>query len=304
MRRPIAATTSTIEEPQVEPVEAAAALVASGSPTGRGGSASRRSAPGARRSGRRSDHDGRSNHAGTRRRLGADPASAAAVAPARAAAAAPADLGRRPAHRSPPGPAPAASSQASQLAARAPSSAASVRRAAGRSWAKTHRNTAVLSSAISRHAELGADRLADPQPVPDARVVRVDRRQDDVHVEERRHRRRRRRRSASATRTRAGSRRARTAGTGSARGRASGRRRRRARGPTRRRGSSAGRAAARRGTGRRRTAAARAAGRRRPPPGTGRSTPSWSRRATGASKIQPPLVAMLWPSTGNSAHRL
>ena len=25
---------------------------------------------------------------------------------------------------------------------------------------------------------------------------------------------------------------------------------------------------------------------------------------TGASKIQPPLVAMLWPSTGNSAHRL
>ena len=38
------------------------------------------------------------------------------------------------------------------------------------------------------HALLAAERIADPQPVLDARVVRVERREDDVHVQERRRR--------------------------------------------------------------------------------------------------------------------
>ena len=72
-----------------------------------------------------------------------------------------ADLRHRPAHRSPPGPAPASSSQASGSRP-CSSSASSVRRAAGRSWAKTHTNTAVLTSAIS--VTPNWDRIASPMP--------------------------------------------------------------------------------------------------------------------------------------------
>ena len=72
------------------------------------------------------------------------------------------------------------------------------------------------------------------------RVVRIERREDDVHVRRTSRPTGRRRRSASATRPRRGSPRARRTGTRSARGRGSGPRRRRGPGRPGPRGSSAG----------------------------------------------------------------
>ena len=109
-----------------------------------------------------SDQDGRSNHAGTTRRPGVELASAVAVAPAPAPAATgppPPPTGERTArHRGHAG-LPRPRRRGSRPCS---SSASSDRRAAGRSWAKAHTNTAVLTSAIS--VTPSWDRIASPIP--------------------------------------------------------------------------------------------------------------------------------------------
>ena len=176
------------QEPQVEAVEAAAALAVERRRAVGADAASRRCAPGTTRSGRRPTTTGGRTTPARGAAWASDPASAAAVAPA------PARRDRR--RRAPPPRRRAGRPTGATagllvpgvgLAARAPAPPRASAGPPGRSWAKAQTNTAVLTSAISVTPNWRADRLADPQPVPDARVVRVDRGQDDVHVEERRH---------------------------------------------------------------------------------------------------------------------
>ena len=124
-------------------------------------------------------------------------------------------------------------------------SASSVARPAGRIWRNAQIAATRLARATSDDAGRAPDPRADAQPVADGRVARVDRRQDDVHVEERRRPTGRCRRRATALRSPRGSLRARRTGKGSARGRGSAGRRRRSPAASRRRGSSAGQGAGR-----------------------------------------------------------
>ena len=117
-----------------------------------------------------------------------------------------------------------------------------------RSCRNAHPNPARCSRAI--RITPGSERMdgTDPQPVLDRRVVRVERRQDDVHVQERRHRQERIGDRPAPREDREDHDRARRTGIRSARGRESGRRRRRGSGPRDRRAGSADRGGARRGT--------------------------------------------------------
>ena len=80
-----------------------------------------------------------------------------------------------------------ASSPASSSDAAA-SSSSRRSRAPARSWTKAHANAAAWRTREQDDPGLRADRRPDPEPVGDRRVVRVEGRQDDVHVGERRHR--------------------------------------------------------------------------------------------------------------------
>ena len=273
--------------------------------TGRGGSASRRSAPqpGDRphlRPGRAVEpgRDAAASPAAGRAGRGGPAGDAPAPRRGRRRARRASRARRAPARRS----WPSAVAGAARARPRAPPRASAGR--AGRSWANAHRNTAGVEQRDQGHAGLGADRVADPEPVPDARVVRVDRRQDDVHVQERRHGRDDVR-DPPAPRERE-------------RDRREGEQREQVALVDPRRDGEEGEREDRHADEDREPVGppgdeqrhdheqqqAEQQRRRRRRPGTGRSTPTRSRRRRARRRSRPPLVAMLWPSTGNRAHRL